>query len=168
MPWKHAGRQDYNLEDSKIFMEWAKHSGTWFLFSKNFEKFRNSIEVFLKFFLCFPIFPLVFSDFHKFPHFSPIFPNFQKFPKILKFPKISFRANLKPFKRSLPWRDRQTRAHCLEDSTPMCPEQNARHSRVAGHVPFGHFWSVSSLWVITRYAQGQRYFLVNRDLNELC
>lgn len=27
MPWKHAGRQDYNLEDSKIFMEWAKHSG---------------------------------------------------------------------------------------------------------------------------------------------
>jgi len=28
MPWKHAGRQDYNLEeDSKIFMAWAKHSG---------------------------------------------------------------------------------------------------------------------------------------------
>jgi len=27
VPWKHAGRQDYQLEDSRVFMEWAKHSG---------------------------------------------------------------------------------------------------------------------------------------------
>ena len=49
MPWKHAGRQDYNLEDSKIFMEWAKHSG----------RYREGIDkpevIFLKFFTLFKI-----------------------------------------------------------------------------------------------------------------
>ena len=46
MPWKHAGRQDYNLEDSKIFMEWAKHSGKFLLkilFLENRDFSKNSI-----------------------------------------------------------------------------------------------------------------------------
>ena len=46
MPWKHAGRQDYNLEDSKIFMEWAKHSGKFLLkilFLENHDFSKNSI-----------------------------------------------------------------------------------------------------------------------------